>query len=245
MVQFLPEAKDFGVSLTKYMKYKNVDIGDKPTKEQFKEYVSRMGYILDVEYWYNKYDARRWLTKKKTPIQSLETLINVINGIVIQRRKSNRDTNTGKKIKQTSVPKPTASTKKEKINASDVVKLSLDERKKLYEKIDSIPKKGRTKQQKLIRKKLRRSFTEQEIKDIERRKRKEYYNRLLEDKRWKEFRLKVLSERGNKCECCGGTDILQIHHTFYISGKMPWEYDIKDMRVLCKECHQRIHNIIQ
>ena len=227
------------------MKYKNVEIGDKPTKEQFKEYVSRMGYILDVEYWYNKYDARRWLTKKKTPIQSLETLINVINGIVIQRRKSNRDTNTGKKIKQTSVPKPTASTKKEKINASDVVKLSLDERKKLYEKIDSIPKKGRTKQQKLIRKKLRRSFTEQEIKDIERRKRKEYYNRLLEDKRWKEFRLKVMSERGSRCECCGGTHILQIHHTFYISGKMPWEYNIDDMRVLCKKCHQRIHNIIQ
>lgn len=226
------------------MKYKNIDIGNRPTKEQFQEYVSRMGYVLDVDYWYNKYDARCWLTKKKTPIQSLETLINVINGIVIQRRKSNRDTNTGKKIKQTSVPKPTASTKKEKINAADVVKLSLDERKKLYYKIDSIPKKGRTKQQKLIRKKLRRSFTAQEIKDIERRKRKEYYNRLLEDKRWKEFRLKVMSERGNKCECCGGTHILQIHHTFYVGGKMPWEYDIDDMRVLCKKCHQRIHNII-
>ena len=36
---------------------------------------------------------------------------------------------------------------------------------------------------------------------------------------------------------------IQIHHTFYISGKMPWEYDINDMRVLCKKCHQRIHNI--
>ena len=225
------------------MKYKNVEIGDKPTKEQFQEYVSRMGYILDVEYWYNKYDARGWKTKKKCPIKSLETIINVINGIVIQRRKSNRDTNTGKKIKQTSVPKPTASAKKEKINAEDVVKLSLDERKKLYEKIDSIPKKGRTKQQKLIRRLLRRSFSAQEIKEIERRKRKEYYNRLLEDKRWKEFRLKVLSERGNKCEFCGGTHILQIHHTFYISGKMPWEYNIDDMMVLCKKCHQRIHNI--
>ena len=98
------------------MKYKNVEIGYRPTKEQFQEYVSRMGYILDVGYWYNKYDAKGWLTKKKTPIQSLETLINVINGIVIQRRKSNRDTNTGKKIKQTSDPKPTASTKKEKVN---------------------------------------------------------------------------------------------------------------------------------
>lgn len=227
------------------MKYKNVEIGDKPTKEQFQEYVSRNGFNIDVDYWYNKYDARGWLTKKKTPIKSLETLINVINGIVIQRRKSNRDTNTGKKIKQTLPPKNPANTKKEKINVADVVKLSLDERKKLYDKIDSIPKKGRTKQQKLIRKKLRRSFTEQEIKDIESHKRKEYYNRLLEDKRWKEFRLKVMSERGSKCECCGGTDILQIHHTFYIRGKMPWEYDIKDMRVLCKKCHQRIHNIIQ
>lgn len=226
------------------MKYKNIEIGDKPTKEQFQEYVSRMGYVLDVDYWYNKYDARCWLTKKKTPIQSLETLINVINGIVIQRRKSNRDTNTGKKIKQTLVSKKPANTKKEKINAEDVVKLSLDERKKLYEKIDSIPKKGRTKQQKLIRRLLRRSFTAQEIKEIERRKRKEYYNRLLEDKRWKEFRLKVLSERGNKCECCGGTDVLQIHHTFYISGKMPWEYEINDMRVLCRTCHQKIHHLI-
>ena len=169
----------------------------------------------------------------------------MINGIVIQRRKSNRDTNTGKKIKQALSPKKSKNIKKEKANAADVVKLSLDERKKLYEKIDSIPKKGRTKQQKLIRRLLRRSFTAQEIKEIERRKRKEYYNRLLEDKRWKEFRLKVLSERGNKCECCGGTNILQIHHTFYISGKMPWEYNIDDMRVLCKKCHQRIHNIIQ
>lgn len=227
------------------MKYKNVEIGDKPTKEQFQEYISRKGYDIDVDYWYNKYDAKCWQTKKKCPIKSLEAIINVINGIVIRRRKGGRDTNTGKKIKQTLVPKPTASAKKEKINVADVVKLGLDERKKLYYKIDSIPKKGRTKKQKQILKKLRRSFTSQVLKEIESHKRKEYYNRLLEDKRWKEFRLKVMSERGNKCECCGGTHILQIHHTFYISGKMPWEYNIDDMRVLCKKCHQRIHNIIQ
>ena len=226
------------------MKYKNVEIGDKPTKEQFQEYVSRKGYDIDVDYWYNKYDAKGWQTKRKYPIKSLEAIINVINGIVVRRRKSNRDTNTGKKIKQTLVPKKQANKNKEKINVEDVFKLSLEERKNLYYKIDSIPKKGRTKQQKLIRRLLRRSFSAQEIKEIERRKRKEYYNRLLEDKRWKEFRLKVLSERGNKCECCGGTDVLQIHHTFYIGGKMPWEYDINDMRVLCRTCHQKIHHLI-
>lgn len=227
------------------MEYKNVEIGDKPTKEQFQEYISRKGYNIDVDFWYDKYDAKGWQTKRKYPIKSLEAIINVINGVVIRRIKSNRDANTGKKIKQALSPKKSKNIKKEKTNAADVVKLSLDERKKLYEKIDSIPKKGRTKQQKLIRRLLRRSFSAQEIKEIERRKRKEYYNRLLEDKRWKEFRLKVMSERGSRCECCGGTDILQIHHTFYISGKMPWEYEINDMRVLCKKCHQRIHNIIQ
>ena len=227
------------------MKYKNVEIGDKPTKEQFQEYISRKGYNIDVDFWYNKYDAKDWQTKKKCPIKSLEAIVNVINGIVIRRRNSNRDTNTGKKIKQTLPPKKPSNQKKEKINVADVIKLSLEERKKLYYKIDSIPKKGRTKKQKQILKKLRRSFTAQVLNEIESHKRKEYYNRLLEDKRWKEFRLKVMSERGNKCECCGGTHILQIHHTFYISGKMPWEYNIDDMRVLCKKCHQRIHNIIK
>ena len=30
------------------MKYKNVEIGDKPTKEQFQEYISRNGFNIDV-----------------------------------------------------------------------------------------------------------------------------------------------------------------------------------------------------
>lgn len=225
------------------MKYKNVEIGDKPTKEQFQEYISRKGYNIDVDFWYDKYDAKGWQTKKKCPIKSLETIINVINGIVIQRRKHHRDTNTGKAIKQPLTLKKATKAKKEEITAENAIKLSFDERINLYEKIDSIPNKGRTKRQKLIRKALKRSFAVQELQAYKKRKRQKYYENLLKDKRWKEFRLKVLSERGSKCECCGGTDVLQIHHTFYISGKMPWEYDIKDMRVLCKKCHQRIHNI--
>lgn len=226
------------------MKYKNVEIGDKPTKEQFQEYISRKGYNIDVDFWYNKYDARGWQTKKKCPIKSLETIINVINGIVIQRRKHHRDTNTGKAIKQPLTLKKATKAKKEEITAENAIKLSFDERINLYEKIDSIPNKGRTKRQKLIRKALKRSFSVQELQAYKKRKRQKYYEHLLEDKRWKEFRLKVLSERGSKCECCGGTDILQIHHTFYMRGKMPWEYDIKDMRVLCRTCHKKIHHLI-
>ena len=227
------------------MKYKNIDIGNRPTKEQFQEYVSKAGFLIDVDYWYDKYDKRNWLTKNNTEIKSLETIVNVINGIVVQRRKHHRDTNTGKAIKQPLTLKKATKAKKEEITAENAIKLSFDERINLYEKIDSIPKKGRTKRQKLIRKALKRSFTAQELQAYEKRKRQKRYEHLLEDKRWKEFRLKVLSERGSRCECCGGTDVLQIHHTFYMRGKMPWEYDINDMRVLCKKFHQRIHNIIQ
>ena len=225
------------------MKYKNVEIGDKPTKEQFQEYVSRMGYILDVEYWYNKYDARGWQTKKKGPIKSLETIINVINGIVIQRRKHHRDTNTGKAIKQPLTLKKATKAKKEKITAENAIKLSFDERINLYEKINSIPNKGRTKRQKLIRKALKRSFTVQELQAYEKRKRQKHYEHLLKDERWKLFRLRVMSERGCSCEYCGSTETIQIHHTKYVKGRLPWEYDINDMRVLCRTCHQKIHNI--
>ena len=225
------------------MKYKNVEIGDKPTKEQFKEYVSRMGYILDVEYWYNKYDARGWQTKKKCPIKSLESIVNVINGIVVHRRKHHRDTNTGKAIKQPLTLKKATKAKKEKITAENAIKLSFDERINLYEKINSIPNKGRTKRQKLIRKALKRSFTVQELQAYEKRKRQKHYEHLLKDERWKLFRLRVMSERGRSCEYCGSTETIQIHHTKYVKGRLPWEYDIKDMRVVCKRCHQRIHNI--
>ena len=226
------------------MKYKNVEIGDKPTKEQFQEYVSRMGYILDVEYWYNKYDARGWQTKKKCPIKSLETIINVINGIVVHRRKHHRDTNTGKAIKQPLTLKKATKAKKEKITAENAIKLSFDERINLYEKINSIPNKGRTKRQKLIRKALKRSFTVQELQAYEKRKRQKHYEHLLKDERWKLFRLRVMSERGCSCEYCGSTETIQIHHTKYVKGRLPWEYDINDMRVLCKKCHQRIHHLI-
>lgn len=225
------------------MKYKNVEIGDKPTKEQFQEYVSKAGFLIDVDYWYDKYDKRNWLTKNNTEIKSLETIVNVINGIVVQRRKHHRDTNTGKAIKQPLTLKKATKAKKEKMTAENAIKLSFDERINLYEKIDSIPNKGRTKRQKLIRKALKRSFTVQELQAYKKRKRQKYYENLLKDERWKLFRLKVMSERGCSCEYCGSTEIIQIHHTEYVKGRLPWEYDIKDMRVLCKRCHQRIHNI--
>lgn len=78
-------------------------------------------------------------------------------------------------------------------------------------------------------------------------KTKTAYDLLLERPEWKAYRLKVLAERGEKCEWCGSTNkILQVHHKFYLkypNGKyiLPWKYNINCLLVLCKDCHTKAH----
>lgn len=83
------------------------------------------------------------------------------------------------------------------------------------------------------RKYLRRCKTE---------KQKEY-NKLLQQKEWKDFRKLVFKERGRKCEKCGRESNLQIHHTQYRKGWLPWEYPMSMIKVLCRGCHASVHHI--
>lgn len=44
---------------------------------------------------------------------------------------------------------------------------------------------------------------------------------------------------GFKCQNCDDTEkTLNIHHRYYVSGRMPWEYPDFCYQVLCKECHE-------
>jgi 5-methylcytosine-specific restriction endonuclease McrA len=77
---------------------------------------------------------------------------------------------------------------------------------------------------------------------MRRRKRESFpYAEQLKDKRWLDFRKKVFRKRGRKCEVCGCKSHLQVHHVKYRWPKLAWEYDIKDMRVLCPRCHAEAH----
>ncbi len=69
------------------------------------------------------------------------------------------------------------------------------------------------------------------------------YEEQLVDKRWKDFREKVLNHNGKKCENCGSLHNLQIHHPRYIEGHYAWEYGIDDVVVLCEKCHKLMHSI--
>ena len=68
------------------------------------------------------------------------------------------------------------------------------------------------------------------------------YAEQLQTKQWKAFREFVFSARGKRCEMCGDTMNLQIHHPKYKNGRKAWEYTCNEVRVLCNNCHKIVHN---
>ena len=34
---------------------------------------------------------------------------------------------------------------------------------------------------------------------------------------------------------------LNVHHTYYIEGRKPWEYDNETLVTLCEDCHKKRH----
>jgi 5-methylcytosine-specific restriction endonuclease McrA len=74
------------------------------------------------------------------------------------------------------------------------------------------------------------------------KKAKEKYKDLLLSEKWMEKRLKVFKRDGYKCQRCGANKSLNCHHTYYTSGKKPWEYPLSALLTLCKDCHTRLHS---
>jgi len=73
------------------------------------------------------------------------------------------------------------------------------------------------------------------------------YGVLLFDKRWKNFRQKILKRDNYKCKICFSDEELQVHHKQYHfsellrSFKKPWEYPDSVVITVCKKCHQTGH----
>lgn len=67
------------------------------------------------------------------------------------------------------------------------------------------------------------------------------YDEFLQDPLWFAFRQFVFAVRVHKCEVFGSTDRLQVHHVGYRKCLLPWEYTCNDVKVLCRNCHARVH----
>lgn len=75
------------------------------------------------------------------------------------------------------------------------------------------------------------------------------YSALLFDKRWKEFRLKILERDYFECRVCKKKETLEVHHRqYHFSMKLrkykePWNYPTQLLITLCKKCHQKGHQL--
>lgn len=70
---------------------------------------------------------------------------------------------------------------------------------------------------------------------------KKNYPLLLKRKAWKKLRLLILKRDGNKCTMCNNTKRLQVHHKYYILGRLPWQYPKSALTTLCYSCHRKVH----
>ena len=71
----------------------------------------------------------------------------------------------------------------------------------------------------------------------------ETYKDMLQSPKWQKKRLEVFDQKGFKCEQCGEKEEqLAIHHKYYKKNHKPWEYEDDAYMVLCKSCHEKVHN---
>lgn len=64
------------------------------------------------------------------------------------------------------------------------------------------------------------------------------YRDYLQSEWWQERRLLALELAGWKCQDCGGTEDLEVHHLTY--ERLGAELDA-DLRALCHHCHSHTH----
>lgn len=66
------------------------------------------------------------------------------------------------------------------------------------------------------------------------------YSELLKDPRWQKMRLEIFQRDKFNCVCCGrGDQTLHVHHQYYISNRLPWEYPAGMLITLCEKCHAK------
>lgn len=72
------------------------------------------------------------------------------------------------------------------------------------------------------------------------------YQEQLRDKRWLHRRQQIIDKAENKCEHCGDEDCnLEVHHGFYLKGKMAWEYPDEVLYCVCRDCHYTIQGLME
>ena len=197
------------------MTFKGDKIIGKPTLAMIEIHIAEKGLFCNPQDCMSYWENKKWLTNKGVEPKTLEAAIDSYNSIAVQKFVQRNQKLLGiSKVKQKDKKKAKRKARKELLAGNK----NLDNLIKLE------------------------NFS---LKEPKAKSDKDYipYEEQLQDKRWEAFRKFIFAVRGKKCEMCGGTHILQVHHPKYKGGRLAWEYTCNEVQVLCKECHKKIHNI--
>jgi len=65
------------------------------------------------------------------------------------------------------------------------------------------------------------------------------YWQKLQDPRWQKKRLEIFERDRFECRGCNSKEkMLTVHHSYYVSGRMPWNYPDGTLITLCNNCHK-------
>jgi hypothetical protein len=68
------------------------------------------------------------------------------------------------------------------------------------------------------------------------------YWQLLQDPRWQKKRLQIMERDNWECKHCRNKGAkLNVHHYYYISKRMPWDYPDWALITVCDQCHEGEH----
>lgn len=177
-------------------------------------YIAQKGFLCEPKECYDYWERKGWKTNKGRSIDRLEDAVTLYNSLAVQKFiKQNQKTLGITKLSKKAKKQAKRKIRKELLNGNKHLANQL-----ILENFSLKPSESKEKSR------------------ID-------YAKQLEDARWKAFRTFVFAVRGKKCELCGSTHILQVHHPKYRNGRLAWEYTCNEVQVLCKSCHEKVHNI--
>lgn len=71
------------------------------------------------------------------------------------------------------------------------------------------------------------------------------YQEQLQTPEWKEKRDHIIYRDMHMCQHCCTSRNLDVHHKYYLDGKMAWEYPDAALITLCHPCHENFHKWFQ
>lgn len=67
------------------------------------------------------------------------------------------------------------------------------------------------------------------------------YSEYLQSPEWLRLRTLKIASVGSKCETCGSTDRLHVHHLKYVRRELTM---LRHLLVVCENCHRSIHRVL-